>query len=123
MATLVATYDYETHGADFCARTGLADGAEAEALLASACVFGDQYLANPFDGSDALSPETHPLGIWEGIVAWAKAAQRMSSANAGVTAASTGALSEQYATGLDPTRVPVESAKIFWWPWKRAVWR
>ena len=124
MATLSATYTWAASEADFRARLGIASGQDAElrGLLSAAARGGDSYLRNPFDGSDDLSPSEHPPEIWEGIVAWAQAHLRLSSSNAGLTAATTGSLQEQYGAGLDPRGVKAEAVRPFWWNWKRGVW-
>lgn len=124
MATAAATYTWAASEAAWRARLGIATGqaAELEELLEAAAKEADQYLANPFDGSDALSPAVHPKAVWAGMVAWAQASLRLASANAGLTAATTGSLQEQYGAGLDPARVRMEAASGYWHPWRRKVW-
>lgn len=122
MATLANTYDYVTYGTTFCARVGITAGAQAEALLEAACTAGDQYLGNPFDGSTAISPATHPKAIWEGIVAWARCALRLIDVNDGLTGAMTGSLQEFYAQGLDKDKALAATMKQFYWPWKVKPW-
>lgn len=125
MATARATYTWGAYEAAWRARIGIASGrdAEVQGLLAGAATAADQYLANPFDGSDDLSPAQHPLEVWEGMVAWAQAHLRTAQSNAGMTGAVTGSLQEFYAQGVDPTKIKIEAAKPWWWPWRRGVWR
>ena len=125
MATARATYTWAAYEAAWRARIGIATGrdAEVQGLLAAAATAADQYLANPFDGSDDLSPAQHPLEVWEGMVAWGMARLRVMSVNQGLTAATTGSLQEQYGAGLDVTAAPLSAAKGWWWPWRRGGWR
>ena len=135
MATLAATYDYVTYGAAFCAAVGITAGARAEGLLARACTAGDQFMGNPFDDSSAISPATHPLDIWEGIIAYATILYRLSPGVAGagsgmtpgLASVNTGSLSESYATGADgqgmtPGKAALDAAKDAWWPFKLRPW-
>jgi len=124
MATARATYTWASYETTWRERIGIASGrdAEVQGLLAAAATAADQYLSNPFDGADDLSPATHPLEVWEGLVAWGLARLRVTSLNAGLTAATTGSLQEQYGAGLNPTAVPLEAAKVYWHPWRRRVW-
>jgi hypothetical protein len=125
MATARSTYTWAAHETAWRERIGIASGRDAEVrgLLAAAATAADQYLSNPFDGSDDLSPSVHPLEVWEGMVAWGAARLRVASVNTGLTAATTGSLQEQYGAGLNVAAAPLESAKAFWWPWRRGVWR
>ena len=122
MATLANTYDYVTYGTTFCARVGITAGAQAEALLEAACTAGDQYLGNPFDGSTAISPATHPKAIWEGIVAWARASLRLADVNEGLTGAMTGSLQEFYAQGLDKNKALRAAMEPYLFAWKVKPW-
>lgn len=122
MTTLAATYDYATYGPDFCTRVGITAGAAAEEWLEAACTAGDQYLGNPFDGSSAISPATHPKAIFAGIVAWARCAIRLVEVNDGLTGAMTGSLQEFYAQGLDKDKALKATMKQFYWPWKVKPW-
>lgn len=135
MATLAATYTYAAYGTAFCARVGITAGAAAEGLLARTCTAGDQFLGNPFDGSTDRSPTTHPLDIWEGIVAYATILYRLSPGAAGagsgmtpgLASVSTGSLSESYAVGADgkgmtPGKAALDAARDAWWPFKLRPW-
>lgn len=136
MATLAATYDYPTYGTAFCAAVGITAGARAEGLLARSCTAGDQFMGNPFDGSTDRSPTTHPLDIWEGIIAYASILYRLSPGAAGagsgmtpgLMGVTTGSLTENYGAGasgkgLTPSEAALEAARDCWWPFKLKPWR
>lgn len=124
MASLSATYTWAAYETAWRTRLGITTGREEElrALLSAAARAGDQYMANPFDGSDDLSPSNHPPEVWEGMVAWAQASLRLGQANAGLTGAMTGGLQEFYAQGLDPAKIRKEAVHPYWWPWCRRPW-
>lgn len=124
MATLTATYTWAAYEVAWRTRLGIATGRDDElrALLSAAARAGDQYMSNPFDGADDLSPSNHPPEVWEGMVAWAQASLRLAQTNAGLTAATTGSLQEQYGAGLDPAKIRQEAARPYWWPWCRRPW-
>lgn len=125
MATCVATYTWDEYGEKFSQRLGIVYSEDDEAtqdLLDAACVWGDQYLQNPFDGTSDLSPATHPRGVFLGLVAWAAAVLRAGSANAGLTGAMTGSLQEFYAQGLDHEKILRSAVGHYWKPWRTKPW-
>lgn len=137
MATCVATYTWAAYEARLRDRLGVASGsaAQLEGLLASAAEAADTYMGNPFDGSTEISPATHPITIWEGLVAWMTVMWRLgpgaSGAGAGMTpglaSVNTGALSESYAVGTDgkglsPDAAALEAAKGRWFRYKLRPW-
>lgn len=138
MATCVATYTWATYETKLRARLGVASGSEDQlkGLLAQAARAADQYMGNPFDGSLDISPEVHPLDIWEGMVAWMTVMWRLgpgaAGAGAGMTpglaSVSTGSLSESYATGADgkgmtPGQAALDAARDAWHPLKLRLWQ
>lgn len=137
MASCVATYTWAAYEVRLRARLGVASGSEdaLKGLLARAARAADQFMGNPFDDSSDIAPATHPLDIWEGMVAWMTVMWRLgpgaSAAGAGMTpglaSVNTGDLSESYATGADgkgltPGQAALEAAKDAWWPFKLRVW-
>jgi hypothetical protein len=92
-------------------------------------------MGNPFDDTFDIAPSTHPLDIWEGLVAWMTVMWRLgpgaASAGAGMTpglaSVNTGSLSESYAVGADgkgmtPGKAALDAAKDAWWPFKLRPW-
>lgn len=137
MASCVTTYTWAAYEARLRARLGVASGSEdaLKGLLARAARAADQYMGNPFDGSADISPTTHPLDIWEGIIAYATILYRLSPGVAGagsgmtpgLASVSTGSLSESYAVGADgrgmaPGKAALDAARDAWWPWKLRPW-
>lgn len=138
MATCVATYTWAAYEVRLRDRLGVASGsaAQLEGLLASAAEAADTYMGNPFDGSTEISPTTHPITIWEGLVAWMTVMWRLgpgaASAGAGMTpglvGVTTGSLTENYAAGADgkglsPDEAALDAARGRWRKFKLELWR
>lgn len=123
---------YATRIRYMCEVKGSGQDTRLQRVLAVATTVAEAYLANPFDGCDALSPSTVPDDVIEGVLRYVQVMWTSSgggrSGDAG-TLAGTLAISDTriaYSAlggGFNPSKAPLQAALPCWSSWRRKVWR